>query len=558
MSQDLGDAVDHYRLTVDRSGDSAFEPIPSLDRLEGTEVELSIVLLNTDWPSVRYQVAAFDSAGARIGDSGPVSLLEQTSSAELVTFIKATNTDADDFFGGALALSADGRTLAVGAQNEDSGAATINGDQEDDEAENAGAVYVFRELNGAWTPDAYIKASNAETFDSFGIAVALSADGSRLAVGAMFEDSAARGIDQSQGDNESGNSGATYVFDRSEAGWAQTAYLKQGNTNGDRARFGLTVSLSADGGVLAVGASEESSSSTGVNADSENSDAVRSGAVYVFRDGDNGWIQEAYIKASNTGIGDEFGRELSLSGDGNTLAVAAFLEQSSATGVGGNQSNNDLEGAGAVYVFRRMDLTWLQEAYIKASNTDAQDLFGISLAMSSEGSKLVVGAQNEDGGDFRIDGNQSDNSAQASGAAYVFARTEGQWIREAYLKPADGQFADLFAASVSMSSDGDTIAVGALGDNGGSPARDASASDGTVEDSGAAYLFRREGSSWIQRAYLNATLPATGDSFASQVALSGDASRLVVGAPREDSGAAGVSGDQTDNSAEGSGAVYVY
>ena len=107
------------------------------------------------------------------------------------------------------------------------------------------------------------------------------------------------------------------------------------------------------------------------------------GAVYVFvRSGDS-WAQQAYIKASNPGLNDGFGTALALVGD--TLAVGAPREASAAVGIGGDESNNQASGAGAVYVFVRQGTTWTQQAYIKASNTGTNDNFGAAVALTGEG-----------------------------------------------------------------------------------------------------------------------------------------------------------------------------
>ena len=106
-------------------------------------------------------------------------------------YIKASNTGQNDWFGSRLALSGDGNTLAVGAQNEDSAAKGINGNQKDESAEEAGAVYLFARTGTTWTQQAYIKGSNTEAYDEFGGSVALSRDGRTLVVGARGEDSGA-------------------------------------------------------------------------------------------------------------------------------------------------------------------------------------------------------------------------------------------------------------------------------------------------------------------------------------------------------------------------------
>ncbi len=126
--------------------------------------------------------------------------------------------------------------------------------------------------------------------------------------------------------------------------------------------------------------------------------------------------QYAYGKASNSGVDDYFGISVALSGD--TLAVGAAYEDSAAQGVGGNQDDNAASNSGAVYVFRRSGSAWLQEAYLKASNSGEGDYFGYSVALS--GDTLAVGAAYEDSAAQGVGGNQDDNSASYSGAVYIF------------------------------------------------------------------------------------------------------------------------------------------
>ena len=128
------------------------------------------------------------------------------------------------------------------------------------------------------------------------------------------------------------------------------------------------------------------------------------------------WSQEAYLKASNTGAWDVFGGSVAVSDD--TLVIGAYGEDSNATGVDGNQFDESASQAGAAYVFVRSGTIWSQRAYLKASNTDACDVFGERVAVS--GDTVVVGARGEDSSAVGVDGNQSDESADHSGAAYVF------------------------------------------------------------------------------------------------------------------------------------------
>jgi hypothetical protein len=124
----------------------------------------------------------------------------------------------------------------------------------------------------------YVKASNTGASDEFGSSVALSADGSTLAVGAPVEDSVATGLDGDSTSNGALNSGAVYVFRRTAGAWAQEAYVKASNT-GASDQFGWSVELSADGSALAVGASSEASAATGIGGDPMSNAAVTSGAV---------------------------------------------------------------------------------------------------------------------------------------------------------------------------------------------------------------------------------------------------------------------------------------
>jgi hypothetical protein len=131
----------------------------------------------------------------------------------------------------------------------------------------------------------------------------------------------------------------------------------------------MGVAVSADGNTIAVGAPHESSSARGINGNENDDSAYNAGAVYVYRRSGSQWTRQAYVKASNAGAGDYFGSFVALSADGNTMAVSAHWESSAATGVNGNQGDNSLPQAGAVYVFTRSGTTWTQQAYLKASNT---------------------------------------------------------------------------------------------------------------------------------------------------------------------------------------------
>ena len=446
-------------------------------------------------------------------------------------YIKASNTGVGDKFG--LSVSLSGDTLAVGAFQESSKATGIGGNQADNSALNSGAVYVFTRSGTTWIQQAYIKASNTEAGDSFGQSVSLSGD--TLAVGAPLASWSIRG------------GGTVYVFKRNGTIWTQQAYLKGSNTDSFDA-FGWSVSLSGD--TLAVGAASEASNATGINGDQTNNSAANSGAVYVFARSGTTWTQQAYIKASNTDQLDLFGLSVSLSGD--TLAVGASQESSSAKGIGGDQTNNAAYQSGAAYVFTRNGTIWTQQAYLKASNTADSASFGNSVSLS--GDTLAVGAPGESSNATGVGGDQTNFLAYQSGAVYVFTRSGTIWTQQAYVKASNTGAGDMFGRSVSLS--GDTLAVGASSEASSATGIGGNQANNAAPNSGAVYVFTRSGTSWTQQAYLKASNTDANDFFGVSVSLSGYT--LAVGAYGESSNDWGTGGDQTNNAAYQSGAVYVF
>ena len=403
-------------------------------------------------------------------------------------YIKASNIEADDQFGTSVALSADGNTLAVGALGEDSAGIGVGGDQDDNAADDTGAVYVFTRLGGTWTQQAYIKASNAEAADGFGDSATLSADGNTLAVGANGEDSATTGVDGDQDDNTAANAGAVYVFVRVDGAWTQQAYVKASNAE-EEDGFGDSVTLSADGNTLVAGALGEASAATGINGDQSDNAADDAGAVYVFTRQGEAWAQQAYIKASNTDVGDSFGDSVTLSADGNTLAVGTPVEESAAIGIDGDQGDNTAPTAGAVYVFTREDVAWTQQAYIKASNTDVGDWFGESVTLSADGHTLAVGAVWEDSATVGVNGDQGNDVVGGVGAVYMFIRNNGTWAQAAYIKAPNGENFDRFGENIALSADGSTLAAGAFWEESAATGVNGAQHDNTAISAGAVYLY---------------------------------------------------------------------
>jgi pimeloyl-ACP methyl ester carboxylesterase len=403
----------------------------------------------------------------------------KSGSPARLAFLKASNPDAEDRFGEAVAIS--GNTVVVGARGEDSAANGVNGNQADNSISFSGAVYVFVRSGAGWTQQAYIKASNPDSSDAFGSSVAI--DGDTIVVGAFLEDGAAGGVNGDQSDNGRANAGAAYLFVRSGATWSQQAYLKA-STPGFFDEFGFSVAIHGD--IVAVGAPRNDSSATGIGGDDSNDDAFEAGAVYTFVRSGNTWAPQTFIKASNAAQQQFFGGAVALTE--GTLVVGA------------PGADN---GSGAAYVFVRSGTSWHQDAILKKASPASPGLsFGSAVAVAGE--VAVVGAPR---------------------AAYVFERTSGEWSQRALLQNEGGPEIEQFGRSVAATQE--MIVVAGPG----------------------AYVFGREGSSWSQRAYVAITAGEV-------VAASGGT--FILGAQSNPSSAAGIDGDENDTSLFRAGAAYAF
>ena len=516
------------------------------------------------------------------GCAAPIAA--QSSSVRQVAYLKASNPAMYAHFGegGALpghtgntaSISADGNTIAVGAPHEASAATGINGNQKDDSASNAGAVYVYTRDGGNWVQQAYIKASNTGSGDYFGSSVDLSADGNTLAVAAHWEASDAKGINGNQADNSIPQAGAVYIFTRSGGRWTQQAYIKSSNTGekmvgeelvggGDGDQFGFSLALSADGDTLAVGAVGEDSTATGINGNQADNAAVSAGAVYTFRRTGSTWTQQAYIKPQTPAMfaaGDLFGFSLGLSADGNTLAVGVYDEGGSARGVNG-MVDNMRGGSGAAYIFSRTGATWTQQAYIKTSISEGGDSWGVSLALSDDGNTLALGSVDEDCTATGVNPPGCDTDIKtdvSTGAVAIFIRRGTTWSQQALLKSSNTGVEDWFGVKLALSGDGNALVVTASNEDSAAQGIDGKQDDDTATEAGAAYFFTRTGTTWTQQAYLKSSASEAFDEFGNSASISRNGRTLVVGGRGEDGGKGGVNQDAKDNSVDESGAAFVF
>lgn len=505
------------------------------------QVELNSLLSTNE----TYFVVASNKDGSQ--KSNEVSI-EPSALLNAIGLLKASNTDSNDNYGNAVAVSNDGSTIAVSAFKESG----IANDPTTNSAALSGAVYVYRKTNGIWNEVAYLKAPNADDKDEFGYAIALSGDGNTLAISTINEASSATGINGNQLDNLAPASGAVYLYVNNGSSWQSQAYIKSSNSNLVDS-FGFSVSLDADGTTLLVGAPGESSSAQSINGDETDNTGSLSGAAYVFELQNNQWAQTAYLKSTNSDKLDSFGYDVALSEDGSTAVVGSPGEDSNATSVNGDEMDNSSNNSGAAYVFVHNGTTWAQDSYLKASNSDSEDQFGHSVDVNSDGTVIAIGAFNE-ASDSEINGNESDNSASGAGAAYLFYKSQAGWQQEDYIKAVNSDASDHFGSDVQLSSNGKALVVGAPNEASSSQGLDGDVQLNDASTAGAVYLFTDVEGTWQQTEYIKSRNTDAGDGFGSAIAISGDGNTLIVGAKDEASDGS----DFNDNSSSGSGAAYIY
>jgi hypothetical protein len=306
------------------------------------------------------------------------------------------------------------------------------------------------------------------TEDRSGSSVSLSSDGSILAIGAPYNDS------------NGSISGHVRVYAWNGSSWIQRGSDIDGEATEDRS--GYSVSLSSDGSILAIGASFNDGNGNA------------SGHVRVYVWSGSSWIQRG-SDINGEAIDDQSGGSVSLSSDGSILAIGAIF------------NNGNGADSGHVRVYAWNGSSWIQ----RGSDIDGEasgDNSGTSVSLSSDGSILAIGA-------YFNNGNGID-----SGHVRVYAWNGVSWIRRG--SDIDGEAAgDYSGFSVSLSSDGSILAIGAIFNN------------GNGVDSGHVRVYAWNGVSWIRRGS-DIDGEAANDRSGYSVSLSSDGSILAIGAITND------------------------
>jgi len=333
---------------------------------------------------------ADDDAGSGSG-SAYVFYWDGTSWTEEAK-LTASDAAAGDNFGNSVSLS--GNRALVGAYFDD------------DAGSLSGSAYVYYWDGTSWSEEAKLTASDGAAGDIFGASVSLA--GNRALVGAIADDDAGSG------------SGSAYVFYWDGTSWTEEAKLAASDAAaGDS--FGISVSLSGSRALVGVWRDDDG--------------GIDSGSAYVFFWNGTSWTEEAKLTASDAAAEDRFGRSVSLSG--NRALVGAFKDDDAGV------------DSGSAYVFFWDGTSWTEEAKLTASDSAADDFFGIALSLS--GDRALVGASKDE------------DAGSLSGSAYVFFWDGTSWAEEIKLTASDAAAGDIFGGSVSLA--GARALVGASQDD---------------------------------------------------------------------------------------------
>ncbi len=500
-----------YRLLY-KVGNGAFKPLIDNIPASSTQVRLSVAVHLQSWSLLRYAIAACNADGC----TNSAAVFPQNLMLDAIGYFKASNAGPGDRFGHTVALSDDGRTLAVSAPQEDSNATGINGNQADNSASNSGAVYVFRRVGNDWRQEAYIKAGVRQAGMRFGSdlathrrALSLSGDGSLLAVGAAEE-------------NLGGMSkaGAVYLCQRSSAGTWHLVTRLRAPTPAANDHFGFSVDLSDDGRTLKADGYGPWNSSTG-------KPLFRSEIFWLK---DTAWVEMITLRGVVEGDECENTR---MSGDGKFVAMICSNFPTQSPHISTYVRIDDGWFAG-------LDLGPVIFGYEGPRVGSAIDYDGSHWAMQNTRTQLrptvdVYRGNFGDGGVHSPSPADEDLSAPKNFGHDVALDRVAELLAVSDISAAEGGAG---VSPVSLPSDARR---------------------------GAVYLWKRTpipfdpvSTFWGFRTVIKSPNPDDGDQFARSISMSGTGNTLAVGAEEEDSKARGIDGDRNDNSVPDSGAVYLY
>ena len=423
------------------------------------------------------------SGGSTVGAGTETKIVPPTSDAT-----------AERYFGYSVAMNSAGTRVIVGVGYASSVAA-------------GECAYIYNYDGSNWDTGTKIVAPAADqnSYDNFGISVAMSGDGTKVIVGAYREDSG--------GLNRAG-AAYIYTYDSSSSSWG-TGVKIQASDKETSDYFGWSVAMNSDGTRIIVGAyAEDAADEVG-----QAGDLVDAGSAYIYTydSSSSSWDTGTKIVAPDRETLDEFGWSVAMNSAGTRVIVGARYEDF------GSRPTN--AGAAYIYTYDSSSSSWDTGTKIVASDPENSDHFGGAVAMNSDGTRVIVGAPNEDPGGITN-----------AGSVYIYAYDGSSWAQEAKIVASDPESSDYLGNRVAMNSDGTRIIAGANGEDFGGDT-----------NAGSAYIFTYDGSNWVQHAKIGASDSASSDNFGYSVAMSGDGAKVIAGAPNEDPG--GISN---------TGSAYIY
>lgn len=391
-----------------------------------------------------------------------------------------SNVSGGNFYGNSIAISGDGNTIAAAAGYE---SGSLN--------QNSSAIRILTKSGNNWAQTASVLVPSSSNDDYFSYSVALSADGTVLVIGAIHAEY-----------GSTVDAGRAYVYTYNGTDWDYVQTLTASDAT-EYSYFGTSISISADGLVIAVG-SPSRDSADGVKLDT--------GAVYLYRKRSNAatYAFDQKITASDEGEDFLFGASVSASVDGKYVAVGA-------------PGSGDM---GAAYVFYNTSgSAWSEQQKITSVDALSGEYFGYSLSLSADSSTLAVGSSSRD-----------PSETVDRSAVTVFTRSGSTWSRQAQLAKSDSSGSEYFGHSLSLSFDGSTMLAGVW-----------EGLTSSISETGAAHVYRRTGSTWSLSQKITTNDANLSDRFGYSVSLSLYTGFAAIGSPYSSS-----------SSSSNAGAIYTY
>ena len=512
-----------------------------------------------------YNVAMFNATpNLTISPSGVITLATDGSTPTIITLTgtDSDNADAnlvytaesDGSFGGLATLSQDSSVFTITPLAE--GSATITSSTltfkvSDGINFGSGTTEFSLTFGPDWTAtptETKLFADEPGASEQLGYVkrLAISEDGNYLAAGVELDDGAA--------DAGPNNQGAVNIYVRSGSSWSLQQVVRTGIA---ASAFGSSVSLDETGTYLLAGAKSETWNGTN-----------QTGNAHIYKRTGSTWTyMQALNPSDNNTNGDNFGFSCSISKDGTVAAVTAYAHD----GPGDAVSNS-----GSVYRFSRSGETWSEDEIVQSASPAVNQYFGTSVAISEDGTYMIVGAQGTNsfngsvtfftwnGSSWNLDQTingpsgtgrlgfdvdiSNDGIYAISGAylntpdqAYIWTRSGSTWTQQALLTASDANSTDNFGGSVNISGDGNYCIVGAQYEDGG-------AGD-PLSQSGAAYVFERSGTSWSEVRKITASDAEADHWFGNPVRMNYNGKYVAISASLDDG---------PSDAVTNTGAVYVY